>query len=341
MSATPRVVQYQRRPRAVANYSVEQSFALVREALRPHLDVALAVAPVESVGLQNRLTIARDAARVGATADVLHILGDITFAGAATDPARTIVTVLDCVQDTWDNVQKRAIVTFGWLMLPAWRGASFAAISAFTAERVAAHTGVPLAQITVIPPAVDPRFAAAWSALPASAPTVLIVGTTPNKNVARALAALEGLGARVVVIGPLDDVARRAAADARLDLEQHDRVDDTALLAAYGRAHVVLFPSLYEGFGLPIIEAQAIGRAVVTSDLAPMRDTAGGAAWLVNPLDVRDIAAAVRHALTPSRLRDERLAAGRRNAQRFLPDVIAPQWEALYEQVAARAGYRA
>ncbi len=332
-----RVVHFQRRPRAVANHSVEQSFALVRAALAPRLDVRLAVAPLESRGLLDRWAIARAAA--AEPADVLHILGDITFAGAATDPARTVVTVLDCIHETWPNPLKRALMAWGWLRLPARRGVTLAAISPFTAERVAAHTGVPVERITVIPPAVDPRFAAGHGPIPDGDPLVLIVGTTPNKNVARALGALAGLGLRALVVGPLGDAERRAAAQAGVHLEQHDRLDDETLRAAYARAHVVLFPTLYEGFGLPIAEAQAMGRPVVTSDRAPMRDTAGGAAWLVDPLDTASIARGVRDALRAGPERDVRVAAGRVNAERFAPGPIAAQWEALYRGVVRRAEY--
>ena len=332
-----RVVHLQRRPRAVANHSIEQSFALVRTALAPRMDIRLAIMPRESRGLLDRLAIARAAA--AERGDVLHLLGDITFAGAATDPRRTIVTVLDCIHETWPQPVRRALVAFGWLTLPAWRGVTFSAISRFTAERVAHHTRVPLDAITVIPPAVDPRFAAAWSPLPSGAPLALIVGTTPNKNVARALRALAGLDVQALVIGPLDEEARRIAREARIVLEQHDRVDETFLLDAYRRAHVVLFPSLYEGFGLPIVEAQAAGRPVVTSDLSPTRETAGGAAWLVNPLDVESIRAGVRAALAPGADRDARLSAARANATRFAPGPIADAWERLYREVAARAAH--
>ncbi len=339
MSPALHVVHFQRRPRRLANFSVEQSFALVRAALAPAADIRLAIAPRESRGVLDRLAIVQAAARE--QADLIHVLGDITFAGIMTDPARTIVTVLDCVHETSPSALRRALIRFGWLLLPAWRGVTLSAISAFTADRVAALTGRARDEIAILPPAVDPRYAAAWSPVPAGDPRVLIIGTTPNKNVTRSLAALDGLGVRVVVIGALDAAQRRAADDAHLSLEQHDRLDADALLDQYRRAHVVLFPSLYEGFGLPIIEAQAIGRPVVTSDRAPMRETAGGAAWLVDPLDVASIASGVRDALTPGAARDARVATGRANAERFTPAAVAPAWDALYRAVAARASRRA
>ncbi|MBI3790166.1 MAG: hypothetical protein HY275_04735, partial [Gemmatimonadetes bacterium] len=120
-----RVVHYQRRPRAVLNHSIEQSFALVREALVGRVDVTLAVAPHESRGIRDRLAIVADAARQ--PGDLVHVLGDITFAAARTAPARTIVTVLDTVHETWPSGLERAVIEWLWLDVPARRGVTFVA----------------------------------------------------------------------------------------------------------------------------------------------------------------------------------------------------------------------
>lgn len=333
-----RVVHYQRRPRAVLNHSIEQSFALVREALRGQVEVALAIAPRESTGLLPRLAIVRDAARQ--RADLVHVLGDITFAGLGPPPTRTIVTVLDTVHETWPPGLRRTLIEAWWLRRPARRGVHLAAISAFTADRVAALTGVPRAAIAVIPPAVDPRWAALASTPPTGAPTVLLMGTAPNKNTARALAALHGTGAAAIVVGPMDDAQWRAAEGAGVTVEQHDALPFEALRDAMQRAHVVLFPSTYEGFGMPIAEAHLAGRPVVTSDRAPMRDTAGGHAWLVDPEQVDAIAAGVRDALAAVAAGAPRLSAARTHAERYLPAPVAAQWAACYRDVAQRAGIR-
>lgn len=331
-----RVVHVQRRARAHANFSVEETFALVREALPPDVAVTLVVASRESRGIADRLRIVREMR--GRQGDVTHVLGDITFVAAALDPRRTIVTVLDCVQETLPHVLRRAVLNLLWLRLPVARAARVTAISRFTRDRIAAITGHDAEAIAVIPPAVSPRFVRVERPFDARTPRILLVGTTPNKNSARALAALAGVPCVAVVVGTMDTALRRVAADAGVALELHDRLTGDAMRALYAGADLLLFPSTYEGFGLPIVEAQATGRAVITSGVASMPDASGGAAELVDPLSVAAIRAAVRRLIADAGHREGLVARGVENARRFAPGPIAAQYAALYRDVFARAG---
>ena len=333
-----RVVHVQRRPRAQANFSVESTFALVRDALAPTLPVTLAVPSRESRGLADRWRIVREMrARQG---DVTHVLGDITFVAAALDPARTVVTVLDCVQETLPGALRRAMIDLLWLRLPVARAARVTAISAFTADRVAAITGHSRGAIDVIPPAVSPAFTRAERAIEAHLPRVLLVGTTPNKNTARAVAALAEIPCVAVIVGVIDAPLARAIKGAGLTVEHHERLPEAGMRALYAGADLLLFPSTYEGFGLPIVEAQATGRPVVTSGLGAMPEAAGDAATFVDPLDVASIRAGVRRVLMDPGQRDALVARGLDNARRFAPGPIAARYAAIYHDVHARAGAR-
>ena len=96
-----------------------------------------------------------------------------------------------------------------------------------------------------------------------------------------------------------------------------------------------MFASLYEGFGLPILEAQAIGRPVITSDRWSMPEAAGRGARLVDPENVRDMRSAVEHLVTDAAARRELVEHGFANVERFRPAAVAAQYEAVYERVAA------
>ena len=333
-----RVVHVQRRPRAQANFSVEQSFALVREALAQTLPIQLVVAGRESSGIAARWRIATEVAN--AQGDVTHILGDITFAALALESRRTIVTVLDCVQETLPNPLRRAILNLFWLKLPVARAARVTAISTFTRDRIAQITGCRANAIVVIPPAVSPRFVLVPHTFDARAPRVLLVGTTPNKNTDRALAALAGTPCTAVIVGVVGDTLRRTAAAAGVPLECHESLTANAMHDAYVRADLLLFPSTYEGFGLPIVEAQATGRAVVTSAAASMPEAAGDAAAFVDPTSVESIRAAVRRLISDVGHREGLVARGLENARRFEPGPIAAQYAALYRDVYAHVGAR-
>ena len=158
---------------------------------------------------------------------------------------------------------------------------------------------------------------------------ILAVSTIePRKNFDRLLAAharlpvaLRARTPLVIAGGPgwgraLDnDRAAQARRDGALRLLGH--VPDADLVALYARAAVVAYPSLYEGFGLPVLEAMACAAPVVTSDGTALRDTAGGAALLVDPFDIDAIAAALRRVLEDAGLAATLRAGGRAHAARY------------------------
>jgi len=94
-------------------------------------------------------------------------------------------------------------------------------------------------------------------------------------------------------------------------------VPDEDLPGLYARADVLVYPSLFEGFGLPIVEAMASGVAVVASDTPALRETMGGAAWAVNPLQAEEMAAAISSLAGDEKLRKDFIARGLARAAEF------------------------
>jgi glycosyltransferase involved in cell wall biosynthesis len=106
------------------------------------------------------------------------------------------------------------------------------------------------------------------------------------------------------------------------------------LARAYAEAAVFCYPSLFEGFGLPILEAMSLGTPVVTSRVSALPEVAGGAAILVDPLSPEDIARGLKEALLESDAqRGVRIAAGRKVAARFNWDDAAAQYIRLYDKL--------
>jgi glycosyltransferase involved in cell wall biosynthesis len=116
-------------------------------------------------------------------------------------------------------------------------------------------------------------------------------------------------------------------------------VDDDDLPTLYSAAEMLAFPSIYEGFGLPILEAMACGTPVVTSVTSSLPELAGDAALLVEPTDVDAIAAALRRLLQEANLRHRLVAAGFDQARKFTWEKAAAQLLEIYTSFASMSRY--
>lgn len=176
-----------------------------------------------------------------------------------------------------------------------------------------------------------------------SAPYVLAVGTIqPRKNYSRLIDALGqlragGVDVSLVIAGgrgwlesPIYDAVRNAKLESAVKFLGY--VNDADLPALYSHAAAFAMPSLYEGFGLPILEAMACGTPVVTSNLSSLPEAAGGAALLVDPLDSEAIAHALRTILTDSTVRRQLIAQGLERVAPFVWERTAEQLVAAFDQ---------
>ena len=112
-------------------------------------------------------------------------------------------------------------------------------------------------------------------------------------------------------------------------------VPDEMLPAIYSAAEVFAFPSLYEGFGLPILEAMACGIPVVASHASSLPEVAEGAALLVEPTNVDSLSAALEQVLTDAQQRARLTEQGRQRARKYTWRVAAERLLDVYERVAA------
>src|SRR5260370_26173109 len=222
-----------------------------------------------------------------------------------------------------------------WLLLdlPVRRCRLITTISEATKKDILQHTNCPAEKIVVVPnPIADTIYHNPLN-FRSDEPVLLFVGVTPNKNLFRVAEALEGIRCRLEVIGKLSPEQEAALSTRGIHYTQRSGLTDKEMADCYAAADIVLFPSTFEGFGLPIVEGQKAGRPVITSNLQPMTQTAGGGACLVNPYDPASIREGVLRIIGDGGYREQLLRAGMENITRFSAEHIAAMYVDCYKKI--------
>lgn len=327
------VHQFCRKPYLGA-YSLERVFADINAALPAEIDVVQIANRFYSRGLLSRLhDSVRASLRAGA---VNHVLGDVHYLTFLLPRGRTILTIHDCEMIERAQGIKKRLLKLLWLDIPLRRSKWIVAISERTRQDIVRLSGSGLTKIVVIPNPVSASFKP--SPLPdpdeLGRYIVLHIGTKPNKNLDRLIDAANGLPLKLMVIGRLTDPQRVRLERSGLAYELRHDLSADEIVDAYRQATILSFVSLSEGFGLPIIEAQASGRAVLCADRDPMRSVAGEGALFVDPESTTAIHMGLKRLLSDADLRAQLVEAGQQNVSRFAAETIAESYAALYREVA-------
>ena len=235
------------------------------------------------------------------------------------------------------------------------RAAAIICVSRATADAVQDYMNCRLGErLTIVPEGVSEDFFRgaeakdARAAITDGAPYFFWAGSlNPRKNLARVLQAFEQIAPEVphylVLTGgsgwDSHELLRRiqnSPAASRIDLRGH--VSDEELRGFYRGATSFVYVSLMEGFGLPILEAMACGCPVITSNLSSMPEVAGDAAFLVNPLDITEIAKAMHCMATDTTFAKHLSIRGRARAEEFHWETCALAVAGIYQRVTKNSG---
>jgi alpha-1,3-rhamnosyl/mannosyltransferase len=262
-----------------------------------------------------------------ADVDVLHCP---TYRGPLRSRAPLVATVHDLAVFRHPETFNRWTRTVSPLFVPrVLRAARYViAVSEFTRRELVELLGVPEEKIRVVPNGVEDEFGADGEV--ADGDYVLAVGTLePRKNLARLVEAARRADVELRVVGA------RGWGDVQFEgngVRWLGEVPDGELARLYRGALCLAYPSLYEGFGIPVLEAMACGTPVVTSAGGATEEVAGGAAVLVDPLDPGSIAGGIAEAVAR---REELRRDGIERARRFTWADAARATRAVYDEAAA------
>ena len=328
-------ILHHERWRGADHFSIERLFAEIRQKLPSDLHVQSAPCPHPSRGLVGRWRNVRDAGI--RNAEVHHIVGDVHYLAFGLPRRRTVLTIHDCAALERLKGIKRAVLKYFWFTGPMRRAEVVTAISSATKDELRRWVGPLADKVEVVPDCVFDEFTPDPKEFNTAAPVCLQVGTKWNKNVERVAEALRGTGCRLEIVGILSGTQRVCLERSGVAFVEHGRLRDSELLEAYRRCDFVMFASLYEGFGLPILEAQATGRPVITSNFGAMAEAAGEGAFLVDPFSVESIRSAVTTLLGDPVLRRDLSVRGTKNVEAFRSGVIARRYADIYRRVARAA----
>ncbi len=274
-------------------------------------------------------------------------------------PCRAVVTIHDIIHLLYPEYLPNRLAFFyaEWMIRRSLqRGDRIIAVSHNTRADLLQYFNVDGAKIEVIHNGIDDSFRQTQTReeidltlreLGIERPYLLFVGNPkPHKNLdnvvkayARALQ-LQDFPHRLVCVGDRDGMefkirqrAEQLGIRERIRLLGH--LPQEALPKVYQGAELFLYPTLYEGFGLPVVEAMASGTPVITSNTSSLKEIGAGYANLVNPLDIDGMARAILQCVRDEEYRVSLRKLGRRRAQDFRCDFMAQKTLEIYRQTIA------
>ncbi len=187
--------------------------------------------------------------------------------------------------------------------------------------------------VAVIPNSCSPDFEYSPKIFNFANPMILHVGTFERKNLNRTIEAIAPICCHLRIVGDLEECVVSKLKSYNIDYSAVKNLTDEDILKEYNSCDIVNFPSTFEGFGMPILEGQAIGRIVLTSNISPMKDICGEGALLVNPFSVESIREGYKQIIESEELRSDILEKGRQNVANYSIDFVTNSYLNLYKSI--------
>lgn len=316
-------------------FSVEKVFFSIRKSLlyNSKFRISLNYVKFPSVGIFRMLGNLFSV--IGIKSDIYHILGDIHYVCFFLNRKKTILTILDCVSLNNVSYYKRFFIYLFWYYFPIHWVKNVTVISQTVKDELLSLISCDPNKITVIPCCISDDFfeSRTVKVFNTVKPIILQIGTTINKNIFLVAEALSKINCTWYIVGKLTIEQKEHIENLCLDYVEFVNLSDNQLIDLYCQVDILLFASTYEGFGLPIVEANALGIPVITSNISSMPEIAGNSAILIDPYSQQEIINSVLSLKDNEHLRNKNISNGYINAKKFSANLVSKIFENYYMDI--------
>lgn len=263
---------------------------------------------------------------------LIHITGDIYY--VAINPLKkTLLTIHDIGSILKGGKISVLIKKIFWIWLPCLFANKITVISNYSKNELLKIIPWVSNKVRVIYNPVNSQLKKTDKYFNKNYPEILHIGTKSNKNLENTIKGLYQLPCKLVIVGKLTKDQHNLLNKFKIFYENHINIPYSEIKNLYERCDIVSFISKYEGFGLPIIEAQKVGRVVITSTRASIPEIAGEGAHFVNPENIVEIKNGFKKLIEDDSYREKLIEKGFNNVARFEITNISNQYIALYKEM--------
>lgn len=313
-----------------AGFSIEKVSQTVSRGIENKVIYNL---PCSGVSLKSILTNIIYIIRHREKGAIHHITGDVHYGILGLIGYKSVLTIHDTVGIDFKKMSplKGLFYRMFWFVIPIRIADRVVCISHETKKSIERFSK--RNDITVIHNAVDIGLKYFPLQSLGDLPKILFIGVTENKNLFRCFEALANIKCVVTIIGRLNSDLIRCLGENKILYENKWNLTDEEIYQEYASCDIVSFCSLFEGFGMPILEAQQVGRPVICSSLPVLKEVAGDAACFVDPYSVDSIRNGYLRLMSDSEYRNDLVRRGQNNIRSFLPSDIRKEWQKLYSSI--------
>lgn len=327
MEKTNRLTLLMRDPRP-ANHSIERLFAAIKPYFEKNFAVKTVVVPCQPSGFFALWANIRHARKH--SEGLIHITGDAQYLATFLPWRRTILTIHDCGYLMKLKGIKRFIYKWLWFKLPCMCAARITVISDSTRQVLEREVGNFGAKLSVIENCVTIDLKPTKRKFNSSCPRILQIGSGRHKNLDNLIRAVIDLPCELKIVGKISEEDLQSLNEASISFTSEFAVSDERLAEIYQECDILFFASRHEGFGLPTLEAQAVGMPVITSNRYSMPFVAGKGAILVDPESPEEIRKAILQIGNDEIIRRDLVAFGFENIKRFSAKSVAEKYTQVY-----------